>query len=92
MTTQEEKTAVPFVVFESTKSTMERTVRRLWILALVLLLLLFGTNAAWLWYEAQFTDETITQDVLQEVSGENSRNYFTGGDYFGSETENPDNG
>lgn len=88
----EEKTAVPFVVFESTKSTMERTVRRLWILILVLLLLLFGTNAAWLWYESQFTDETITQDVLQEVSGENSRNYFAGGDFYGSETENPDYG
>lgn len=44
---------------------MERTIRRLWVLCIILILLLAGSNAAWIYYESQFTDETmtVTQDV-----------------------------
>lgn len=44
---------------------MERTIRRLWILCIILIVLLAGTNAAWIWYESQFMDEslTVTQDL-----------------------------
>lgn len=58
--------SVSYLAFESTKSTMERTVKRLWILAIILIILLFGTNAAWIYRESQFEplDTTeITQDV-----------------------------
>ena len=67
----EEKTnnAVSFVAFESMKSTMERTIKRLWILTIILVLLLFGTNAAWIYYENQFTDE-ITETYNSQVDGE----------------------
>lgn len=66
----------------------ERTIKRLWIVVILLIVLLVGTNAMWIYHESQYEDATITQDVLQEVSGENSRNYFNGGDYYGSEAEN----
>lgn len=60
----------------------ERTIKRLWILIILLVLLLFGTNAAWIYYESQFIDETVTQEVWQEA--ENGENSFVGGDYYGT--------
>lgn len=41
----------------------ERVIKRQWITIIILILLLFGSNAAWVWYESQFVDEIITQDV-----------------------------
>ena len=43
----------------------ERTIKRLWVLIILLVILLFGTNAAWIIYESQFetVETTYTQDV-----------------------------
>ena len=65
---EERNNAVSFVAFESMKSTMERTIKRLWITTIILVLLLFGTNAAWIYYENQFTDE-ITLTYSSQVDG-----------------------
>ena len=56
---------VPYIVHESIMARMERTIKRLWILCIILILLLAGTNGAWIWYENQFMDEslTVTQDL-----------------------------
>ena len=56
---------VPYIVHESIMARMERMIRRLWILCIILILLLAGTNGAWIWYENQFMDEslTVTQDL-----------------------------
>lgn len=56
----------------------ERTIKRLWIVIIILTALLFASNAAWIWYESQFTEEEITQDVTQNAT--NGKNYFAGGD------------
>lgn len=82
---------VSFLAYESMKSTMERTIKRLWILAIILIILLAGTNAAWIYYEAQFTDEVITQEVSQE--SDTGSNHFIGGDYYGTanSTDNQEN-
>ena len=54
---------VPYIVHESIMARMERTIRRLWILCIILILLLAGTNGAWIYYENSFEDEvTVTQD------------------------------
>ena len=45
---------VPYIAHEGMMARMERTIKRLWILALVLTVLLVGTNVAWLWYESSF--------------------------------------
>lgn len=45
---------VPYIVHESMMARQERTIKRLWILVILLILLLFGSNAAWIWYESQF--------------------------------------
>lgn len=62
-----ENNNVPYIAHESMMARMERTIKRLWILAVVLVILLVATNAAWLYYESQFEYETITQEVHQET-------------------------
>lgn len=73
---------VPFIVHESAMARMERTIKRLWILIILIVLLLVGTNAAWIWYESQFAEEVITQEVWQDA--DNGVNRFIGGDFYGS--------
>lgn len=60
---------VDYIVYEGTMSRMERTVRRLWILAIILIVLLVGTNIAWLIYESQFEYFTITQEAESDNGG-----------------------
>ena len=59
----------------------ERTLTRLWILIIILVVLLFGSNAAWLAYESQFDGVTVTQSVEQDA--DNGVNHFVGCDYYG---------
>ena len=60
----ENEKMIPYFAHEGIVAKMERANRRLWILCIVLILLLAGTNGAWLYYESQFIDElTVTQDV-----------------------------
>lgn len=42
---------------------MERTIKRLWIVVLVLIILLVASNGAWIWYESQFVEESVWQEV-----------------------------
>lgn len=60
---------VPFAVHESAMARMERTIRRLWILLIVLVVLLVGSNALWIWHESQF------EDVYTEITQENDRGF-----------------
>ena len=58
---------VDYIVYESAMARVERTIRRLWILILVLIVLLAGSNALWLyeWCQYDYVDEietTYTQD------------------------------
>lgn len=62
----DDKTAVPYVVFESSQARMERTNKRLWILAIILTVLLCATNAAWIRYENSFADE-VTETYMSEA-------------------------
>lgn len=66
----------------------ERTIKRLWILCIILILLLVGTNIGWMIYESQFEDvvETMQIEAEQEADG-NGSNYVVGGDYYGAESE-----
>lgn len=62
--------AVPYIVHESAMARTERGAKRLWIVIILLIVLLVGTNGAWLWYESQFeTVETV------EVTQENADGY-----------------
>lgn len=73
--------SVPYIVHESDMSRLERQSKRLWIVVLVLIFLLVGSNCAWLWYESQFETVETVQEVVQEA--ENGENHFIGGDVIG---------
>ena len=77
---------VPYLVHESEMARAERTIKRLWITTLVLIFMLVGTNAAWMYYESQW--ETVHQEVVQEA--DNGTNNFVGGDLVGeTDYQNP---
>lgn len=59
---------IPYIAHEAAMSRLERSNRRLWIVVLVLIVMLVGSNIAWLIYEAQYEDfeATITQDAQNE--------------------------
>lgn len=71
-----EKEQISLWVHEETAAMMERTIRRLWITTLLLIVLLVATNGAWLWYESQF--EYFTTTVTQE--NEDGYNNYIGND------------
>ena len=60
---------VPYIVHEASMARSERTVKRLWATIILLILLLVGSNAAWLYYESQF------EDVITTVTQENEDGY-----------------
>ena len=72
---------------EGDMARMERTNHRLWIVVLVLIVALIGTNVAWIYYESQFIEEV---SVEQEVDTGEDDAFVNGiGDfnYGQSETE-----
>lgn len=55
---------VPYIAHEGAMVRLERINKRLWILAIALIALLFLTNGAWLYYESQIeTVSSIEQDI-----------------------------
>lgn len=81
---QTERQIIPLVAHESDMSRMERQLKRLWIIILVLIGLLFATNLMWVIYECQYS--TISYE--QDGEGLNNINTGTQGDIFGAESEN----
>lgn len=65
---------------EGDMSRMERANKRLWIIILVLIVALIGSNLGWIIYESQFYDE-ISYEAEQET--EDGSNYFVGGNFNG---------
>lgn len=58
---------VPYIVHEGDMARMERSNRRLWIIVLVLIVLLVGSNIAWLCYENSMEEVSTTNEVTQEL-------------------------
>ena len=70
---------IPYFCHEGDMARAERTIKRLWILCIMLIVLLVGTNVAWIYYESQF-EEIV--ETTQEITQENSDgiNNFVGRD------------
>ena len=82
---------IDYIIHEGMMVRQERHIKRLWILCIIIFSALILTNAGWLWYESQWQDEVITQEVTQD-SGDGGSNMmrFVGGDYYG-EAESTNN-
>lgn len=72
-------------------ASMERTIKRLWITIILLIVLLVGTNICWIVYESQFVETETTQTIEAEQQADNGTNMIVGGDYGKSESESNNN-
>lgn len=78
-----------FAWHEGDMSRMERANKRLWIVIIILIVALCGTNAAWVVYESQF--EVVEESTFQtEQETEDGDNIVVGGNY-NVKTESDDN-
>lgn len=73
---------VPYVAFESALARLDRTNKRLIIIISLLILLLIGSNLAWLYYESQFED-VVTSTEIEQSADRDSSLIAVGGDYYG---------
>ena len=76
--------SIPYYVAEGMVDRVSRTNKRLWVMCMLLILLLVGTNALWLYYESQW--EVIETEITQE--NEHGYNNYIGnnGDIYNGET------
>ena len=82
--------SVPYIAHEASMARMERQAKRLWIAVLLLIVLLVGTNAAWLYYENQL--ETVEKWEITQENDCGYNNYIgNDGDIVNGETNNPEN-
>jgi len=72
---------------EATAAVLERTIKRLWILLLVLVILLFTSNGAWLWYISQYDFENYSESYTQDGDGLNIIGDRNGVIFDGADTE-----
>ena len=66
---------IPYYVHECEMARMERVNKKWFISFLIVLIVLFITNAGWIIYENQFQDVWITQEGETDDGGDN---YFNG--------------
>ena len=75
---QNDPVMIPYYAHEGEMARAERMNKRLWIVILVLIICLVGTNAGWIVYESQFTDEVTTTEIEAQQDGD--YNFVSGGD------------
>ena len=83
--------SVPYVVHESAMARAERhTSALIWVIVL-LIVLLDGSNGAWLWYENQFevVEETTTETTVTQDNADGYNNYIgNDGDIVNGKADN----
>ena len=75
---------VPYYAYEVALARLDRVIKRLYKIVILLIILLVVSNAAWLFYESSFEEIRIEQD------NESGYNNFIGndGDIHNGETDN----
>ena len=68
----DDKTQIPYIVYEAEMTRSERNFKRLWVVVIILISLLVTTNLCWLAYESQFETVKSTEiNAEQDGSGVN---------------------
>ena len=65
---------VPYIVHEASMARSERTIKRLWATIILLILLLVGSNAAWIWWNNQW--ETVESWEITQENEDGNNNYI----------------
>lgn len=71
---------VPYIAHESAQARQERTIKRLWILCIIMFLAFVISNTAWVYYENQFTETSVEIEADQQADN-SGNNYIVNGDY-----------
>ena len=84
-----------YLMWESSQARIERMYVRVWVAVILLILALVGITAHFSYYESQFQDVVVTQEVEATADGDSDIKLNTvGGDYNvgkgESETDNND--
>lgn len=78
-----EEQKISYLAFESSQARMERINTRLWLIIIILILSLIGSNAGWIYYESQW--KYVTTETSIEASQNGDENIVNGGDlYYGT--------
>ena len=94
-----ELASVPYLVYESAQARAERTAKRLTIALIVAIILIFASNALWLyeWCQYDYVGDETTEMYHQDGSGYNNINTGSQGDvtngadvYQNNEIEEPE--
>lgn len=87
-----ENTNVPYIVYESAQARAERTVKRLIVALVLAVVLIFASNAAWLWAWMQYdyTGEMTTTETVTVDGKDGIANYASNGGSVvnGTDTQN----
>ena len=65
---------VPYIVHECAVARLERVIKRMWVLVLLLIILFVASNGAWILWESQY--QTIETTITQE--NEDGYNNYNG--------------
>ena len=81
----DDKTQIPYIVYEAEMTRSERNFKRLWVVVIILISLLVATNLCWLAYESQF--ETVESTEITQENADGYNNYIgNDGDITNGET------
>ena len=70
----DDKTQIPYIVYEAEMTRSERNFKRLWVVVIILISLLVTTNLCWLAYESQF--ETVESTEITQENEDGYNNYI----------------
>lgn len=90
MEEKDEMLAVPYIVYEGTQARQERTIRRLITVIIVLISMLFATNAIWLYTWNSYEYDDVSYDDVDLDAGNGNAN-FIGRDIINGEIDNGEN-
>lgn len=79
---------IPLVSAECEATRQHKIIKRLISVILILVLLLFGTNLAWIVYESQFQAVNETYEVEQDTEHGNNNCIIKGGEICNGTSEN----
>ena len=83
MTDEKDLVQIPYFCHEGEMNRLERVNRRYFVIILILILILVGSNVAWMLYESQFETVTTTTETV-EIDATDEANVIG---FIGSENE-----
>lgn len=66
---EQENMSVPYIVYEGAQARQERTIKRLIVVIIIIVTMLFASNAIWMYFWNQY--DTISYDYQQDGRGVN---------------------